>query len=626
MCGIAGFLTFQPMDGDNPSSLLKTMTRTLTHRGPDGEGFWSDDQAVWLGHRRLSVIDLEDGRQPMISDKGNVITFNGEIYNYREIKKDLEAKGCRFKTNSDTEVLLQAFEHWGERCLEKLNGMFAFAIWVAAEKRLFVARDRLGKKPFYFYHSKTLFAFASEIKGLLSIPQIAQTAETDFRSISDYLSLGYILTPKSIYKNIQKLPAAHYGWLDMSRAEFNQRRYWNLADFYSAEKLPYTPQTVEDFQSLLSDAVSLRLRADVPLAGFLSGGVDSAAILAAMVRMDPENVTALCMGFDQTSFDESAQAKATADHIGATFEKLTHRDLSAEELDHLSWYFDEPFADTSLKPTWQLCQAAKEKVTVALSGDGADELLAGYPTYQADRLFSVFQYLPTPLQHLLKTLADKALKPSYNKVSFDYKARQFLGAAGMTPRKAHYWWRNVFSETEKQALLHPDLFDQIADYTPFDTFDRYHDDVAGASFLDQTLYVDIKTWLQDDILVKVDRMSMANGLEVRSPFLDYRLVEFAARLPDQAKINGANKKVILRQILEGTLPQETIKSPKRGFNAPVEVKSCLTADDSSGLFSSNFALNPEKEDITFKSFLLSRLNSWIMMDKNLRQQGNGQHG
>jgi asparagine synthase (glutamine-hydrolysing) len=616
MCGIAGFVSFKTDTPTNPDTVLRAMTDSIRHRGPDGEGFWSQGN-IYLGHRRLCVIDLETGDQPMASDDGNVIVFNGEIYNYREIRKTLKAKGRTFNTQSDTEVLLQAFEEWGEDCLGRLNGMFAFAIWDHRKRTLFIARDRLGKKPFYYFAGQDFFAFASELKGLMAIPEMKANAEIDVQALSDYLSLGYILSPKSIFKQIKKLPPATSGWLCGRTGSLSMKRYWILEDFYRAQKLPNNQATIDAFRDLLFDAVNIRLHADVPLAGFLSGGIDSAAVLAAMVKAAPANTRAMCMGFDQDDFDESQRAQDTADHLGIPLDILNHKSIGEGDLERLIWHTDEPFADTSILPTFELCRAAKENVTVALSGDGADEILAGYPTYQADRLFSFYQYFPNPVQHLLHRLGCWLLKPSYKKVSLDYKMRQFLGSAGMSSRQAHYWWRNIFSEDEKKCLMSEALHNELQDYSPFQVFDDFHDKVADAGFLDQCLFVDTMTWLPDDILTKVDRMSMANGLEVRSPFLDHRLVEYAARLPENMKYNLRTQKAILRQAMRPHLSQQTLNGPKRGFNAPINHAKGLALQDvgTESLFNAGFVLNPEKEDVTYKSFLLNGLDTWIRMKR-----------
>ncbi|MBF0246627.1 MAG: asparagine synthase (glutamine-hydrolyzing) [Alphaproteobacteria bacterium] len=617
MCGIAGIVSFRPGAPTAPSDAIAVMTDILAHRGPDDRGVWSGDGAH-LGHRRLSIIDREHGHQPMRGDAGRVIVFNGEIYNYREIRETLQAKGRRFSTDTDTEVLLHAFAEWGEECVERFNGMFAFAIWDQERRKLFIARDRLGKKPFFYYCGADFFAFSSEMKALLTIPEVKERVEIDPRALSDYLSLGYILSPKSIFRPILKLPPATLGWVCPESARLTTRRYWMLEDFYLAPKHPDSPETEARFAELFHDAVKIRMHADVPLAGFLSGGIDSAAVLSAMMKESPETTRGICMGFAERSFDETARARVTAGHLGAPLDTLDHRHTNKEGLAHLIWHIDEPFADTSMLPTFQLCQTAKERITVALSGDGADEILAGYSIYKADALYDRYRHLPMAVQRMLLAGARKWLRPSYRKVSFDYKARQFLGSVGMSRREAHYWWRNIFSETEKCQLLSRELLEEIGDYTPFQVFDQYHDRVAEAGFLDQCLYVDAQTWLVDDILVKTDRMSMANGLEVRSPFLDYRLVEFAARLPLHLKFDGTTSKVLMRRAFRDVLPRKTITGPKRGFNAPVKKSARLNLKDrhDRALFNPDFTLHPDKEDVTFKSFVLSGLDAWMRMERH----------
>lgn len=618
MCGIAGFVRTGGEAGASAADLAR-MLSSIAHRGPDGAGTFVDGP-VHLGHRRLAIIDLEQGGQPMTGPSGAVIAFNGEIYNFPAVRAELEAQGERFATHSDTEVLLRAFERWGEACLDRLVGMFAFAIWQPATRRLFLARDRLGKKPLYVFAVPGFFAFASEMKALMGLPEVRAVAAIDLRAVSDFLSLGYILSPKTIVAGISRLGAAECAWYHLDGEGLAPRRYWDLAAHVLAPRAAHDP---EEFKALFDDAVAIRLRSDVPLGAFLSGGVDSASVVASMAAQSASRVHAYCVGFEEDSFDESEFARAAAAHMGVEIEVTRQPSLPLDQLARLVWHVDEPFADTSMMPTYLLNQAARRKVTVALSGDGADELLAGYPTYRADQLHRLWSLVPGPLRRAALAAAERWAKPSYRKVSWDYKLRRFLAGHDLDARRAHYSWREVFTETDKARLLHPDVLAALDGYDPYETFARAFAEVEGAGFLDASLYVDIKTWLADDILVKADRMSMANSLEVRSPFLDHRLVEYCARLPDSAKMDMRRQKIILKEAMRGAIPDGTIRRAKRGFNAPTRQFGFLAVDSprGAGLFRPGFRLDPAQEDITFKSFSLGVLSQWLDLYERYETQG-----
>jgi len=609
LCGIAGFAGPRTYHADDVTPRLKEMSDALVHRGPDDSGLWYDN-GVGFAHRRLSIIDIDGGAQPMAGDRGCVIVFNGEIYNYLELRADLESDGIVFQTKSDTEVVLKLYEKFGPDCLSRLIGMFALAIWDPAAKRLFLARDRLGKKPLYYAVRQGTLYFASELKGLLAHPEFQTGLDIDPRALSDYLSFGYVLTPKSFYRDVFRLPAAHFAFFAPETGTLETHEYWRLEEFFLAPRLPNDAATKSEFTALLDDAVRLRLRADVPIAMSLSGGIDSAAILESVARQSVGDITSYSVGFNDPSFDESVQARETANFLGIPFEKLSNSDAALEDL---VWHADTPLADTSISPTHALYAAIGQRSKVALSGDGGDELLAGYETYRADALYRHYRRTPLPLQKLAARAAQRWLKPSYKKVSFDYKLRQFLAASGLSREDAHIWWRTIFSAQEKRGLLTPELTEMCEGYDPATAAAAYFAKVGGASFLDQTQFVDIKTWLQDDILVKVDRMSMASSVEVRCPFLDHRLVEFCAQLPNRAKLKGAQKKVILREVLSGRLPESVVHGRKSGFNAPTardlgKMKRLLRTN---GRFRSDFAFDPAQEDVTFKLFSLNVLHDWF---------------
>ena len=613
MCGIAGIMTPQPIDPDALTFAARTMADTLIHRGPDSAGTWSNGH-VAFAHRRLSIIDIEEGKQPMHTERGTVITYNGEIYNYLEIRQDLEAAGILFHSQSDTEVVLRAFEHWGTACVEHLNGMFAFAIWDAGRRKLFLARDRLGEKPLYYAFGRGGFAFSSEIQGLRTLTWVQDSAEIDAEALIDYMSLGYILTPKTIYRNMRSLPPACWAWVAPGDVGIKPTNYWSLEDSVLSDPIPYNAKTRMTFAGLLESAVSLRLRADVPVGLYLSGGLDSAAIAAEASRSGRGRVVAYTVSFPEASFNESDAARQTAQLLGMPITVIPSGVPELSLIPDLVRHSGQPFADTSSGPTYLLNKAAAPKVKVALSGDGGDEVLAGYPTYQADRLQTVYRHIPGFLGKGMERLVALTMRPSYRKLSYYYKLRRFLAAAGLDREEAHYWWRVVFDDKECKALLSPTLHAAAAGYHPKTKFLDLFRTVNGnaASFLRRAQYVDIKTWLVDDILVKTDRFSMAHSVEVRTPFLDHRLVEFCLRLEDRAKIAGTQQKVILRDIMAEQFPKNILRRRKQGFGAPTKQLGVLKSS-AAGQKALNpaFRLNPRLDDVTYKSFSLAMLNAWF---------------
>jgi asparagine synthase (glutamine-hydrolysing) len=567
MCGISGQLNWNagPDEG-----LVARMTRTIAHRGPDGEGLKTIGP-VALGHRRLAIIDLSPGGSQPMTDVGGTlwIVFNGEIYNYRELRAELAGLGRQFRSQSDTEVILESYKQWGVECLARFNGMFALALWDGHAKTLLLARDRLGKKPLY-YHVRPdgTVTFASELKALCEDPRLERTLNP--RALSQYLSLNHTLTSDVIIDGVRKLRPGHYAVCARERT-LAETPYWNLADHFQ-QRSPYRSpaEAAEALRALMDDSVRARLVSDVPLGVFLSGGIDSSTLAASMCQaLPPGDVRSFSMGFQEKSFSEIAEARATAKGLG-----ITHRDLETDAdvsrlLPKIVYHADEPFADTSIIPTYLLAEFARKHVTVCLAGDGGDEVFAGYETYIADKLHHLFQWLPSPIVRGAAAVAPALLPVSFDKVSLDYKVRQFLSGQGYSQARAHYHWRTIFSEAEKAELLVPEIWRQVAPHDPFEEFEKFDRDVAGCDYLSRALYVDVKTWLADDILVKADRASMAHGLEVRTPFLDYRVVEFAASLPIQWKLNGLKKKHILKLSQRGRLPDAVLDRRKQGFNAPV---------------------------------------------------------
>ncbi len=566
MCGIAGKLSWTRKP--DPEA-LKRMTAEMSRRGPDADGSYFAD-FIALGHRRLSIIDLSPGgRQPMCDHTGKYwITFNGEIYNYRELKKELTKNGAQFKSNSDTEVILEAYKQWGDACLERLNGMFAFALWDEERRRLLLGRDRLGKKPlFYFVLPDGGLIFSSEMKALLKDPDVP--ARINPQALGEYLSLSYILSDSSIIRGVQKLEAGHALVAERDKP-LKIWRYWDLAKFYREKSKASASALQLDLKNLLEDSCRLRLISDVPLGAFLSGGIDSSAIVASMARLrDPKQVKTYSIGFNEKSYSELPQAREVAEHLRVSHSDKVVEPQMTEILREIVRAADEPFADSSMVPMYYLSEFTRRHVTVALSGDGGDEIFAGYETYAADRLHRLARRIPDTAAKMLDKFVDAWFPITFDKVSLDFKLRRFLAGRALSGERAHYSWRQIFGDEEKIRLMHDGVGKLVMEHEPYDRFGKAFGEVSDCHYLDQAMYVDAKTWLVDDILVKADRMSMAHSLELRCPFLDHRLVEFAAALPVKLKMKGFEKKYLLKRSQEPFLPKNIIYRSKKGFNAPV---------------------------------------------------------
>jgi len=566
MCGIAGKLSWTTRP--DPDT-VRRITNEMERRGPDAFGFHFTD-VIGLGHRRLSIIDLSDsGRQPMVDRSGKYwIVFNGEIYNFLELKKHLLATGVEFNSNSDTEIILEAYKLWGEEALGRLNGMFAFALWDEDRQKLFLARDRLGKKPLYYYLLPDGgIVFASELKALLRDPEIS--ARLNLQALGQYLSLSYVLSDCSIIEGVKKLEAAHAMLIERGK-DARIWQYWHLKDFFNKKTELSISDAEGELRGLLEDSCRLRLISDVPLGAFLSGGLDSSSVVSAMCRLrDPKTVQTFSIGFKEKSYSELDEARTVARYLDVHHEDQTVDAEMAGVLRDIVRAADEPFADNSSIPMWYLSQFTRKHVTVALSGDGGDEIFAGYETYAADRLHRLSQFCPEIALSGLSRLVHSRLPVTFDKVSLDFKLRRFFSGMHLSGEEAHYSWRQIFSESQKAQLLGGAISPTVLAQNPFARFQSFYSELPGAHYLDQAMYVDIKTWLVDDILVKADRMSMAHSLELRCPFLDHRLVEFAASLPVAWKIKGFEKKYLLKRSQRKYLPKRIIYRKKKGFNAPV---------------------------------------------------------
>ena len=572
MCGIAGWISGDGISPDRET--LTRMTRALAHRGPDAEGIFVAGPAG-LGHRRLSIVDLSTtNNQPMRDHTGrHVLVFNGEIYNFAEIRRDLEALGCTFTTQGDTEVLLEALKTWGTDALQRCIGMFAFALWDTQRGELLLGRDRLGKKPLFYAHLPCGgIAFASEPQSLALHPAVGRSI--DPVALSQYLRLNYVPCDRSLFEGVRSLPAASWARF-VPGGELRVAGYWDLAAVYRDKHRHRSEfEACEELTALIDDAVRIRLVADVPLGAFLSGGVDSSAIVASMLRQrDPASVFTFTSGFLEDSYDESPFAERLAAQFGVTHQ--TER-LDPRQLDLLPAVMataGEPLADTSALPMYFLSRFTRRSVTVALSGDGGDECFAGYETYVADRLHRMAAIAPRWMRVHAHALLDRVLPVDHRKLGWPEKLRRFSAALAQPFPRAHASWRDIVGAAELDTLMAPWWRERVASASAGDLFDQYFGRhfaaMEGCDPLDQATYVDIKTWLVDDILVKADRASMAHSLEVRCPLLDHRIVEFAARLPPAMKLRGMQKKHLLRQSQRQRLPDWVLDRRKQGFNAPV---------------------------------------------------------
>jgi asparagine synthase (glutamine-hydrolysing) len=557
MCGISGIFNFYRDCGEAELASIHAMNDRLVHRGPDDEGSYISGP-IALGHRRLSIIDLSSGKQPMCNEDETIwVVFNGEIYNYRTLQNELIQKGHRFRTRSDTEVIVHLYEEFGEEVFSQLNGMFAVALWDARAKKLILARDRVGKKPLYYHFNDQRLAFASEIKALLALPHLPGQVDPD--SLDHYLSFFYVPSPETIFSNVAKLEPATY--LVCQEGKVRKERYWS-ADFgrrYAGNR----DDAAAELTELLGDAVQIRLESEVPLGAFLSGGIDSSAIVALMARSMEQPVKTTSIGFGESSYNELAYARAVAGHCHTDHREQILPASFIEYLPRIVYHFDEPFADSSALPTYLLCQAAREHVTVALSGDGGDENFAGYDRYPAALSEDRWRHsVPSAGRALALSLARNCFSPLYRGFTALENLNEDLAAA--TARTVF-----CFSNDVKQELYRPAFRQQMQGPSAVERFLDVFPKNGGLPPLSRLQTFDLKSYLPEDILTKVDRMSMAHSLEVRSPLLDYRVVELAASLPPEWKLNGAGGKLIFKQAMKPFLPAEIFARKKMGFSIPV---------------------------------------------------------
>lgn len=562
MCGIYGHLSLSARDRIDAAA-GEAATDLLTHRGPDERGVWRGS-GVFLGMRRLSIIDLDHGHQPMWNeDKSACVVYNGELYNFRDLRRELESRSHSFRTTSDTEVVLHAYEEWGSDCVRRFNGMFAFAVWDERNRRLFLARDRIGEKPLYYFVDDDRLVFASEIKALLADPGVPRRINP--RGLANFLSFGHGIAPETIYAGIHKLLPGHR--LEARDGRVLIEQYWDIGD---DPQLPpglvlEESQYAERVLSLLDDAVRSRMVADVPVGAFLSGGIDSSAVVALMKR-HAENVATFSLGFTVGgAYNELSDARRAARALGTDHHELEvqHLDLP-RTLEELVYHYDEPFGDSAAFPVYLLARFARERVKVVLTGDGGDELFGGYRRYAADAAAGLYQRLPPA--------ATQRWIPSL--VGALPRCRRFKRAARVLqiedPGRRYPAWLAVLTPEMRAELLDPEISRLLDGHDPARSYPRHYRRLGGADHLNRLMYVDVKTWLPDAYLEKTDKATMARGLEARLPMLDHRLAELAFQIPGRYKVRGLSTKRILKRALEAVVPQEVLRRRKHGFSVPTD--------------------------------------------------------
>lgn len=569
MCGITGGLWFNESQAISPTTLDK-MVDCLQHRGPDDRGTHCESLAhdpggllpgVALGFRRLSIIDLEGGHQPMSNEDGTVwMVFNGEIYNYRDLRRRLEGSGHTFRTDSDSECIVHLYEDLGTDCFAHLNGMFAVAIWDRTKRQLVLGRDRLGKKPLFYQFANQQLLFGSELKALSESPSFDSSLSP--AAIDQFLTYQYIPHPNSIFERSRKVPPGHYAVFNEQGAQV--RNYWK-ANFRLEEELD-SKSAVEQLDELLNDSIRLRLRSDVPLGAFLSGGVDSSLIVALSQKQLDQPLHTFSIGFHESDFDETKYAQQVADWVGTDHREYKVTPDAVSVLDQLVWHYDEPFGDSSAIPTWYLSQWTRKHVTVALSGDGGDELFAGYDRYRA---LWMSRWLHRAAAPVLGSRMVQGLPASNRQRSFIRRVQRFGEALNQPLARRYMNWLQIFPEKMRADLYSDDFVSRLPDEDPFEFFESAWKDVGNRDAVTKASLGDLVTYLPCDLMTKVDIASMAHSLECRQPFLDYRLVEFAAKLPVKHKFRFGKGKLLLRAAFDRILPRQIWNRKKMGFGVPL---------------------------------------------------------
>lgn len=562
MCGITGFINADGAPADR--AILERMNRAITHRGPDEDGFYINENAA-MAMRRLSIIDLASGKQPIFNvDRTKAIVFNGEIYNYQELRADLEQRGHTFYTRSDTEAIIHLYDEHGVDCLKYLRGMFAIAIWDERERSLFLARDRVGKKPLLYSHRPDgSLVFGSEFLAMLEHPSISR--EADHAALDAYMSFLCVPAPMTAFKEIRKLEPGH--WLVWKDGKITTRRYW-LPDFSKKIKIGES-DAIEETTRLLRESTKLRMISEVPLGAFLSGGVDSSTVVALMAELSDRPVKTFSIGFEEQDFSELKYAKRVAEYVGAEYNEFIVRPNALEILPTLVEHYGEPYADSSAIPTYYVSKETRRHVTVALNGDGGDESFAGYERYMAMELAEMYHRIPRPLRKYLIEFPINSLPSSELKKTRIRDVQRFLISANEPVVERYFRWMSTFKPAVKPELYTAEFAASVANSRSIDVLGRWFDQANGLGILDSTLLTDQMTYLPNDLLVKVDIASMANSLEARSPFLDHNVIEFAASLPESLKMNMMRPKYLLKKVAARLVPREVIYRRKMGFGVPV---------------------------------------------------------
>ncbi len=562
MCGIVGFVN----NNSRPAKreILERMNSCIVHRGPDDDGFYLND-SVALAMRRLAIIDIAHGKQPIHNrDKKKWIVFNGEIYNFQELRKDLEERGHKFYTNSDTEAIVHLYDEYGADCVQHLRGMFAFAIWDEVEETLFIARDRVGKKPLLYSHQPNGdLIFGSEFTALLAHPDISR--EVDYEAIDAYLSFLCVPAPLTAYQKIRKLEPAH--WLKWKAGQIETKRYWQ-PDFSKKIKISEEDAIVETTR-ILRESTRLRMISEVPLGAFLSGGVDSSTVVALMAQESTQPVKTFSIGFEEQDFSELKYAKIVAEAVGAEYNEFIVKPDALEVLPKLVEHYGEPYADSSAIPTYYVSKETRNHVTVALNGDGGDESFAGYERYAAMRLAEKYHKIPAVLRKALIEKAAEMIPVSELKRSRARDLKRFIKAASLPKVERYFRWVSAIDRDSKNELYTDDFSRRMNEYNAADFLGDWFQKANGSGILDAALLTDQMTYLPNDLLVKVDIASMANSLEARSPFLDHKVIEFAATLPENMKMRSAETKSLLKKVAARLVPKEVIYRRKMGFGVPV---------------------------------------------------------
>ena len=562
MCGIVGIANTGSRGANR--EILQRMNKAIVHRGPDEDGFYVNEN-IGLAMRRLSIIDLAGGQQPIYNaDKTALIVFNGEIYNFQELRADLEKEGNQFQTNSDTEVIVHLYDKHGVDCVQFLRGMFALAIWDTRDKSLFLARDRVGKKPILYSHQPNGdLIFGSEFRALLEHPDISRSV--DYEAIDSYMSYLCVPAPQTAFKQIRKLEPGH--WLRWKDGEIKTQRYWS-PDFSKKIKISQT-EAEEETLRILREAVKLRLISEVPLGAFLSGGVDSSAVVALMAQESSTPVKTFSIGFEEQDFSELKYAKQVAEYIGAEYHEFIVKPDALEVLPILVEHYGEPYADSSAIPTFYVSKETRKFVTVALNGDGGDESFAGYERHAAMRLAENYHRLPAFVRKSLIETAVNLVPTSELKKSRVRDAKRFLQAASLPKVERYFRWMSTFNREAKKKLYTREFTETVEGQNPSRFLDEWFANANGSGILDATLLTDQMTYLPNDLLVKVDIASMANSLEARSPFLDHKVIEFAASLPENIKMKRFETKSLLKKVAAKLVPPEVIYRRKMGFGVPI---------------------------------------------------------